>query len=310
MDCAELASGVQRLQRLEESTPGPSRSSAPAGCSARSAPPRERDFQLAAPFVPCRPCSTSSPHKTAPPQGAPCWMLCRTSFAPSRSSSWPVREPALGCAGSLNWVASGPDESTGLASSLCAKRLTRRTKLETTEREGVARAVHSDSCLTSRPNEHLAEADRHIAEAHASIAEMEEAIGTNRHTGPEPAGLLETMKGTLRAFEAHRALILRKIEDIKGRGLVERFSLQRFLRVLRHLGVEGPRAESSGRQARADRTQVWPALRPPGREGAYQESDDFGRSLAQDVRKAAKTVAKPGQGDKGDKKKAPATKGR
>ena len=67
--------------------------------------------------------------------------------------------------------------------------------------------------------EHLAEADRRIAEAHASIAEIEEAIATNRHAGPQPAGLLETLKGTLRAFEAHRALILRNIEDLKARRL-------------------------------------------------------------------------------------------
>jgi hypothetical protein len=32
----------------------------------------------------------------------------------------------------------------------------------------------------------------------------------------------------------------------------------------------------------------------------FKESDDVGRSLAQDVRKHAKTVVKPGQGDKGD----------
>ena len=37
-------------------------------------------------------------------------------------------------------------------------------------------------------------------------------------------------------------------------------------------------------------------------KGRIKESDDGGRSLAQDVRKAAKTVAKPGQGDKGDHK--------
>jgi len=47
-------------------------------------------------------------------------------------------------------------------------------------------------------------------------------------------------------------------------------------------------------------------------KGRIKESDDVGRSLAQDVRKAAKTVAKPGQGDKGDHKKpakkAPAKK--
>lgn len=35
--------------------------------------------------------------------------------------------------------------------------------------------------------------------------------------------------------------------------------------------------------------------------GQFKESDDLGRSLAQDVRKAAKTSVKSGQGDKGDR---------
>jgi hypothetical protein len=34
--------------------------------------------------------------------------------------------------------------------------------------------------------------------------------------------------------------------------------------------------------------------------GQFEESDDVGRSLAQDVKKHAKTKVKPGQGDKGD----------
>jgi hypothetical protein len=38
-------------------------------------------------------------------------------------------------------------------------------------------------------------------------------------------------------------------------------------------------------------------------EGRIKESDDLGRSLAQDVRKPAKTVVKSGQGDKGDQKR-------
>ena len=37
-------------------------------------------------------------------------------------------------------------------------------------------------------------------------------------------------------------------------------------------------------------------------EGQFQESDDQGRSLSQDVRKDAKNESKPGQGDKGDRK--------
>jgi hypothetical protein len=36
--------------------------------------------------------------------------------------------------------------------------------------------------------------------------------------------------------------------------------------------------------------------------GQFSESDDVGRSLSQDVRRHAKTVAKPGMGDKGDRK--------
>jgi hypothetical protein len=38
-------------------------------------------------------------------------------------------------------------------------------------------------------------------------------------------------------------------------------------------------------------------------EGRFKESDDVGRSLSADQRKKAKTVAKPGQGDKGDRKR-------
>ena len=35
--------------------------------------------------------------------------------------------------------------------------------------------------------------------------------------------------------------------------------------------------------------------------GQFKESDDVGRSLSQDRKRHAKTVAKPGQGDKGDR---------
>lgn len=37
--------------------------------------------------------------------------------------------------------------------------------------------------------------------------------------------------------------------------------------------------------------------------GQFKESDDVGRSLAADRRRHAKTVSKPGQGDKGDRKR-------
>lgn len=38
-------------------------------------------------------------------------------------------------------------------------------------------------------------------------------------------------------------------------------------------------------------------------QGRFKESDDVSRSLSQDVRRKAKTVAKPGQGDRGDRKR-------
>ncbi|HVJ81627.1 MAG TPA: hypothetical protein VNC50_11200 [Planctomycetia bacterium] len=38
-------------------------------------------------------------------------------------------------------------------------------------------------------------------------------------------------------------------------------------------------------------------------KGQFKESDDVGKSLAQDRRKKAKTAARPGQGDRGDQKR-------
>ena len=38
-------------------------------------------------------------------------------------------------------------------------------------------------------------------------------------------------------------------------------------------------------------------------KGQFKESADVGKSLAADRRTKAKTVAKPGQGDRGDQKK-------
>jgi len=37
-------------------------------------------------------------------------------------------------------------------------------------------------------------------------------------------------------------------------------------------------------------------------KGRFKESDDVGRSLAQDVRNSAKTKVKAGEGDRGDRK--------
>jgi hypothetical protein len=38
-------------------------------------------------------------------------------------------------------------------------------------------------------------------------------------------------------------------------------------------------------------------------KGRFNESDDQGRSLSQDRRQHAKTKSKPGQGDRGDRKR-------
>ena len=38
--------------------------------------------------------------------------------------------------------------------------------------------------------------------------------------------------------------------------------------------------------------------------GKFDESDDVGRSLSADRKKKAKTSAKPGQGDRGDRKRS------
>jgi hypothetical protein len=38
-------------------------------------------------------------------------------------------------------------------------------------------------------------------------------------------------------------------------------------------------------------------------KGQFKESDDVGRSLAQDVKRAAKTKVQPGQGDRGDQQR-------
>ena len=38
-------------------------------------------------------------------------------------------------------------------------------------------------------------------------------------------------------------------------------------------------------------------------KGRFDEVDDVGRSLARDIKQHAKTIAKPGQGDKGDQER-------
>ena len=38
-------------------------------------------------------------------------------------------------------------------------------------------------------------------------------------------------------------------------------------------------------------------------KGQFKESDDVGKSLSQDRKRKAKTASKPGQGDRGDRKR-------
>ena len=61
------------------------------------------------------------------------------------------------------------------------------------------------------------------------------------------------------------------------------------------------------KKAAAKRTLIAPnsdkRLIRRNEKGQIKESDDLGRSLSKDVRQPAKTVVKPGQGDKGDQKR-------
>ena len=45
-------------------------------------------------------------------------------------------------------------------------------------------------------------------------------------------------------------------------------------------------------------------------EGKFQEVDDVGRSLTADRRRKAKTISKPGQGDRGDRPSSGASRPR
>lgn len=65
--------------------------------------------------------------------------------------------------------------------------------------------------------------------------------------------------------------------------------------------------KSAGRKAAAKRELIAPrgSKRYVRRDakGRIKESDDVGRSLSADRRRKAGTVAKPGQGDRGDRRK-------
>jgi hypothetical protein len=64
---------------------------------------------------------------------------------------------------------------------------------------------------------HLAMADRHIAQARDNIARVSAQMDATDGDHAQAAATLETMNGTLAAFEEHRALIVRTIQDIRDR---------------------------------------------------------------------------------------------
>ena len=78
-------------------------------------------------------------------------------------------------------------------------------------------------------------------------------------------------------------------------------------------GKGAPTAKTSKKVAKAAKSAKRELVEPtPGDKryvrrddgGAFKEVDDVSRSLAQDVRKKAKKVAKSGQGDRGDRKRS------
>lgn len=72
-------------------------------------------------------------------------------------------------------------------------------------------------------------------------------------------------------------------------------------------GGKGGAKKSAGKKSSRDRELIDTGAdkryvrRDDG--GRFDESDDVGRSLAQDVKKKAKTKVKAGQGDRGDQKR-------
>jgi len=66
------------------------------------------------------------------------------------------------------------------------------------------------------------------------------------------------------------------------------------------------RKESSGRSGSGKRELIAPngdkRYVRRDEQGRFSESDDVSRSLSQDRKRTAKTEAKPGYGDKGDRK--------
>ena len=64
-----------------------------------------------------------------------------------------------------------------------------------------------------------------------------------------------------------------------------------------------PNKKGSGKRELVDTGTDKRYVRRDG-EGRFKESDDQGRSLAQDVKRKAKTEVKSGQGDRGDQKRS------
>lgn len=63
---------------------------------------------------------------------------------------------------------------------------------------------------------HLALADKHIADAQRVLAEETLRSEGAVQNGGAPSELLQTIQDTLAAFEAHRALIVQTISDIRA----------------------------------------------------------------------------------------------
>ena len=66
---------------------------------------------------------------------------------------------------------------------------------------------------------HLELADAHIQQAHGNIDAVSKRIAADESNGldlTESLTTLETLQGTLKAFEGHRALIVRTIDDIRS----------------------------------------------------------------------------------------------
>ena len=90
------------------------------------------------------------------------------------------------------------------------------------------------------------------------------------------------------ALSAHQASILDHLDEVDPMSMTD---------LAGHMGVT-----IATMSLAIDRLEVKRYVRRDD-QGRFDESDDVGRSLAQDVKKQAKTKVKAGQGDRGDQKR-------